>query len=153
MDPFQTSLSLPCILNNSLLNWRLKFMEMTECLQNCRFYGTIISDYSSEVKLSKSKDFLLMTYVEKRHILRLLRPVILLLTRTLTIYHKMVRIYSYLFCNLKILCSRTVQIFICVSWGVLISSRPGCYVQWIENLKSHDSKELSIWCTYLIVSI
>ena len=30
MDPFQTS-----FLAHSLLNWKLKFMEMTECLQNC----------------------------------------------------------------------------------------------------------------------
>ena len=35
----------------SLLNWRLKFMERTECLQNCRLYRTIISNYSGEVKL------------------------------------------------------------------------------------------------------
>ena len=36
---------------HSLLNWRLKFMEMTECLQNCMLYQTIISNYSGAVKL------------------------------------------------------------------------------------------------------
>ena len=56
---------------HSLLNWRLKFMEMTECLQNCRFYRAIISNYSNEVKskliekLWASEDFLPLTYVEK----------------------------------------------------------------------------------------
>ena len=35
---------------HSLLNWRLKFKEITECLQNCRFYRKITSKYSSEVK-------------------------------------------------------------------------------------------------------
>ena len=50
---------------HSLLNCRLKSKEMTACLQNCRFYRSIFSKYSSEVKwklkiyqkLSKSKDF------------------------------------------------------------------------------------------------
>ena len=36
---------------HSLLNRRLKFMEMKECLQNCRFYRAIISNYSKKVKL------------------------------------------------------------------------------------------------------
>ena len=36
---------------HSLINWRLKCMEMTGCLQNCRFYRTIISNFSSKVKL------------------------------------------------------------------------------------------------------
>ena len=45
-------------------------MEMTECLQNCRFYRTSISNYSSEVKLKlknygHQKTFLPLTYVEK----------------------------------------------------------------------------------------
>ena len=46
-------------------------MEMTECLQNGRFYRTIISNNSSEVKskLLKNyryqKTFLLLTYIEK----------------------------------------------------------------------------------------
>ena len=48
---------------HSLLNWGLKFMEITERLQNCIFYRTNSSNYSSEVvkklieKLSKSTDF------------------------------------------------------------------------------------------------
>ena len=43
---------------------------MTECLQNCKFYRIIISNYSSKVKLKsveklwKSKDFF-AHYVEK----------------------------------------------------------------------------------------
>ena len=47
-------------------------MEKTECLQNCRFYRTIISNYLSEVNLrlieknyQNQKTFLLVTYVEK----------------------------------------------------------------------------------------
>ena len=39
-------------------------------------------------KLLKSKDFLLMTCVEKRHIFRLRYPVIPLLTKALKIYFK-----------------------------------------------------------------
>ena len=92
---------------HSLLNWRLKFMEMTECLQNCRFYRTIISNYSSELKLklieklSKSKDF-------SAHDLRW-ENVIFEGCAALS-YHclqrvdslwKMVNIYSNLLCNLK----------------------------------------------------
>ena len=46
-------------------------MEMTECLQNGRFYRTIILNYSSEVKSKLienyryQKTFLLLTYVEQ----------------------------------------------------------------------------------------
>ena len=35
---------------HSLLNRWLKFKEITECLQNFRFYRTIISNYSSKEK-------------------------------------------------------------------------------------------------------
>ena len=41
---------------NILLNWRLKFMEMTECLKNWRFYRTVISNYPSEAKFMKIKE-------------------------------------------------------------------------------------------------
>ena len=44
-------------------------MEMTEFLQNCRFYSKIVSNNSKEVKKTNnqksSKDFSVMTYVEK----------------------------------------------------------------------------------------
>ena len=46
-------------------------MKMTECLQNGRFYRTIILNYSSEVKSKLienyryQKTFLLLTYVEQ----------------------------------------------------------------------------------------
>ena len=52
MDPFQTSYLAPYILNTPcVLNWRLKCMEMTKCLENCRFDQTIISNFSSKLKL------------------------------------------------------------------------------------------------------
>ena len=44
---------------HSLLNWRLKFMEMTECLQNYRFYRTINLIYSSEEKLKFTEKLLI----------------------------------------------------------------------------------------------
>ena len=94
---------------DSLLNWRLKFMEMTECLQNCRFHRTFNSNYSSEVKqkliekLDISRLFYSWLTLRKRHIMRLLRLVISLLTKTFITYLKMVNImYSNLLCNLKI---------------------------------------------------
>ena len=92
---------------HSLLNWRLKFMEMTECLQNCRFYWTIISYYSSKEKLKINWKIIDISRfvcswltLRKRHILRLRRLVITLLTKTLIIYLKIVSIYSNLLCNL-----------------------------------------------------
>ena len=56
---------------HSLINWRLKFMEMTECLQNFRFHRKFNSNYSIEVKqkliekFRYQKTILLMTYVGK----------------------------------------------------------------------------------------
>ena len=66
-------------------------MEMTECLQNSRFFGKIISEYLSEVKLKldiflNQNTILLLTYFEKRQILRLRRLVIQLLIKTLILY-------------------------------------------------------------------
>ena len=66
-------------------------MEMTECLQNSRFFGKIISEYLSEVKLKldiflNQNTILLLTYFEKRQILRLRRLVIQLLVKTLILY-------------------------------------------------------------------
>ena len=105
-----------------LLNWRLKFMEMTKCLQNCRFYRTINSNHFSEVKwkliekLQISKHF-------SAHDLRWENDIfwgcaawsiIPLLTITLIIYLKMVSIYSNMLCSLRIWCL-SVQNFIDVS--------------------------------------
>mgnify|MGYP003690561033 CR=1 FL=1 len=45
---------------HSLLNWRLKCMEMTECLLNCRFYQTIISNFSSKLKLKLIEKLLIL---------------------------------------------------------------------------------------------
>ena len=39
---------------HSFLNWILKFNEMTECLQNCRFYRTMISN--STMVIAKIKE-------------------------------------------------------------------------------------------------
>ena len=52
-------------------------MEMTECLQNCRFYGTMNLKHSSGVKqelIEKYKTFLLRTYVEKISYLEVAPP-------------------------------------------------------------------------------
>ena len=40
---------------HSQSNWIIKFIELTKCLQNFRFNRTIISDYSSNVKLKFKK--------------------------------------------------------------------------------------------------
>ena len=60
MDPYVIFSAL--YFKHSQSNWILKFIELTKCLQNCRFYRTIISDYSSKVKkiqlkLYNSEDF------------------------------------------------------------------------------------------------
>ena len=56
MDPFQTSILVHCMyFKYFLLNWRLKSMEMSKCLQNCRCYRTIISNYLSKVIKIKLK--------------------------------------------------------------------------------------------------
>ena len=60
---------------------------------------------------------------KNRHILRLRRPVIPLLTKTLIIYQKMKSIYPNLLYSFKILCLRNVQNFIYVHEGVSISWR------------------------------
>ena len=68
-----------------------------------------------------------MTYVEKRHILRLRRLVIPLLTNILIIFWKMVDmvemvdIFSNMLCNLNIWCLRNVEIF--MSTNILITPR------------------------------
>ena len=103
---------------------------MTGCLQNCRFYRTIISNFSSKVKLKFIENyryllttFMLLTYVEKTSYLRLRRLVIPLLTKTVIIYEKIINIcYNLLWC-LKLRCLRNVQIFIDLFWGVLILQR------------------------------
>ena len=71
-----------------LFNWRFKFMELSNCLHSCRFYRTIILNYSSEVKqklgktLLKSADFSSHNLPKKtRHHLRLHRLVIPLLIK------------------------------------------------------------------------
>ena len=72
---------------HSPLNWRLNFWQKTECLQNCRFHRTIISNYSSEGKwkLDIKLFFCSWLTLTKRHILRLRRLVKQLLTKTLMI--------------------------------------------------------------------
>ena len=77
--------------------------KSTECPENCRYIRTIISDYSSDVKYKLNKyyqnqTFLLMTYDEKCHILRLLRLVIPLLRKTWIIYPKV----YILICNIAL---------------------------------------------------
>ena len=93
---------------HSVLNWRLKFVEITEC---------IISNHSSEVnwklieKIIKFKSFFCSWFtLRKRHILRLGPLVIPLLTKTLIIYLKIVSIYSNLLWNLKIWCLRNFSL-------------------------------------------
>ena len=106
---------------HSLLNCRLKSKEMPACLQNCRFYRSIISNYSSEVKwklienLSKiiqiKRLFCSWLTLRKRHILRLRRLVIPLLIKNVDYLLQLVGIYSNLLCNLQYAwCLRNVQI-------------------------------------------
>ena len=104
---------------HSLLNWRFKFMEMTECLQNCRF---LLNNYLILLKRRKikmnwkiidmSRLFCSWLTLRKRHILRLRPLAIPLLTKTLIIYSKMINIYYNLLCCLEIWCFRNIQIFI-----------------------------------------
>ena len=88
---------------------------MTEYLQNCRVYSTNISNYySNEIEIKShrnQKTSVFMSYVEKTSYLRLHRLVIALLTKTLIIYSKLIRIYPYLLYSLEIGCSRHVQNF------------------------------------------
>ena len=103
---------------HSLLNWRLKCMEITECLQNYRFYQTIISNYSSEVKLIVIDIRQLLCCIltlRKGHIFRLPCGVIPLLTKTRIICSIMINIYNNLLSSLKIWCLGNVQIFIDLS--------------------------------------
>ena len=94
IDPFQTSFLA--------LYRRLKFVELTECLQNWRFYQTIISNYSREVKWKLIEKLLISSWLtlRKRHILRLRRLVIPLLTNALIIYSNIVSTLLYLLYSL-----------------------------------------------------
>ena len=99
MDPFQTSLFSALYFKHSLLKWRLQFMEMTECLKHCMFYRTIIANYFSEKKIKINwkiidirRLFCSWLTLRKRHILRLRRLVIPLITKTLIIYSKVINI-------------------------------------------------------------
>ena len=42
-------------LKNSLFDWKLKFKEMTEWFQNCRFFRKIFLNYPSNIKIEIRK--------------------------------------------------------------------------------------------------
>ena len=75
MDPFQMSFLAP--KSYTLYS----FIEMTECLQNCRFYRTIISNYASIVKWKQYKKiikirrlFCSWLTLRKRHYFEVVSP-------------------------------------------------------------------------------
>ena len=82
IDPFHKPMCRVLYFIHILLNWRLKFIEMRKYLQNRRFYRTIISKYSREVKQKFNKNYqnqqisLQMTHIEKTSLFRLCRLLI-----------------------------------------------------------------------------
>ena len=55
MDPVQTTFFSALYLKNSLFDWKLKFKEMTEWFQNCRFFRKIFLNYPSNIKIEIRK--------------------------------------------------------------------------------------------------
>ena len=83
MDSVQTSFLAPYILK-TLLEWKLKWKEMTEWFPNCRFFRKIFLNYPSNVEKIKLEHFLLTTDVKKTYF-EVAPPCDTMLTNTLTI--------------------------------------------------------------------
>ena len=117
MNPFQTSF----LAQKSYT--LCSFIEMTECLQNCMFYRTIISNNASIVKWKLDEKIIKIRRLfcpwltlRKRHILRLCHLVIPLLTKTSIYLCNLILIRLYIYGLLKnllyspnIWCLRHVQ--------------------------------------------